>query len=205
MSTRVWREDTVVRYDYIRSMTPDWDFNEFVSMLPKEGNLLEIGSFLGRSAICWAETFESHNKDWNIHTVDMFRGIEVKKTLDDEMDWYMKNFVISEEEHLEEFKKNIDGWDNITWEKEWIGTTIEVADYNPPVEPTALFYDADHRYIVLNKVLERFKEVPFMFIDDYGKDFKGTIRSVDEFVGQTGRQFFIREHQGRRGAIAVII
>ena len=101
----------MVRYDYIRSMTPDWDFNEFVSMLPKEGNLLEIGSFLGRSAICWAETFESHNKDWNIHTVDMFRGIEVKKTLDDEMDWYMKNFVISEEEHLEEFKKNIDGWD----------------------------------------------------------------------------------------------
>lgn len=189
----------MVKYDYIRSMTPDWDFNEFVSMLPKEGNLLELGSFVGRSTVCWAETFERHNKNWNIHTLDMFRGIENRKTLNDDLDWYMKNFTMSEDEHIAEFKRNIDGWDNITWEKEWLGTEIEVEDYNPPVEPTALFYDADHRYVVLNKVLKRFKEVPFIFIDDYDKNFKGTIKSVDEFTAQTKRQFFVKDR------IAVII
>ena len=52
----------------------NWNFDEFVEMLPEEGNLLELGSLFGKSTVCWAETFERHNKNWNIHAVDLFTG-----------------------------------------------------------------------------------------------------------------------------------
>ena len=62
-------------YNDIRSMSEKWDFREFVEMLPNNGFLLEIGSFLGKSAVCWAKTFKEQEKIWDIHTVDVFEGI----------------------------------------------------------------------------------------------------------------------------------
>lgn len=90
----------------------NWNFDEFVEMLPEEGNLLELGSLFGKSTVCWAETFERHNKNWNIHAVDLFAGFAAG--------WAQKETSLwghmTSEQHLEEFKRNTSSWDNITWQ-----------------------------------------------------------------------------------------
>ena len=100
------------KYENIRSMSKEWDFHELTEMLPQSGFLLEVGSFLGKSAVCWAKTFEDQNKVWDIHTVDMFLGITDPRKMSDmqfnsederkSFIHYMDQFVMSGEEQLKE-------------------------------------------------------------------------------------------------------
>ena len=60
----------------IQSFYPfDWPFEEIVAELPDKGNLIEVGPYLGKSTVTWAECFERAGKEWNIHTIDLFIGI----------------------------------------------------------------------------------------------------------------------------------
>ena len=147
----------------------DWPFNDIVKRLPDTGKLLEIGPYLGKSTTTWAQEFKKANKDWNIHTIDAFEGI--KKA------WPgMEHLQITEEEHLEQFKSNISGWDNITWEK-----TRWTPEYKGFREYDVLFYDGLHDYESVNKVLEHYINVECIVIDDYDIQHEGTMQAVDEF------------------------
>ena len=43
----------------IQSFYPNtWPFDEIVAELPDKGNLIEIGPYLGKSTVTWAECFE---------------------------------------------------------------------------------------------------------------------------------------------------
>ena len=147
----------------------DWPFNDIVKRLPDTGKLLEIGPYLGKSTTTWAQEFKKANKDWNIHTIDAFEGI--KKA------WPgMEHLQITEEEHLEQFKSNISGWDNITWEK-----TRWTPEYKGFREYDVLFYDGLHDYESVNKVLEHYINVECIVVDDYDIQHEGTMQAVDEF------------------------
>ena len=147
----------------------DWPFNDIVKRLPDTGRLLEIGPYLGKSTATWAQEFQQNGKDWQIHTIDAFEGI--KKA------WPgMEHLQITEEEHLEKFKSNISGWDNITWEK-----TRWTPDYKGFREYDVLFYDGLHDYESVNKVLEHYINVECIVVDDYDKEHEGTMQAVDEF------------------------
>lgn len=147
----------------------DWPFNDIVKRLPDTGKLLEIGPYLGKSTTTWAQEFKKANKDWNIHTIDAFEGI--KKA------WPgMEHLQITEEEHLEQFKSNISGWDNITWEK-----TRWTPEYKGFREYDVLFYDGLHDYESVNKVLEHYINVECIVVDDYDMEHEGTMQAVDEF------------------------
>ena len=147
----------------------DWPFNDIVKRLPDTGRLLEIGPYLGKSTATWAQEFKQNGKDWQIHTIDAFEGI--KKA------WPgMEHLQITEEEHLEKFKSNISGWDNITWEK-----TRWTPDYKGFREYDVLFYDGLHDYESVNKVLEHYINVECIVVDDYDMEHEGTMQAVDEF------------------------
>jgi hypothetical protein len=50
--------------------------------LPKSGNFVEIGTFLGKSAVEWAKNLQKQNKDFNIICIDSFNSpIEILKEL----------------------------------------------------------------------------------------------------------------------------
>ena len=187
----------MVDYNDIRSLTPHWDFNEFVMMLPNKGNLLEIGSFVGKSTVCWAKTFQEHGKIWNIHTVDGFTGL-IHPSLwppqpnmnmtEEEMESfiaYMEPYVMTGEEQLNEFLQNIEGWDNITWEQKWIDET-----YVPPVPPTALFYDGDHSYQGMKHVFDTLGDTRYIFIDDCTP----TWPASEKILKELGREYEINEN-----------
>lgn len=157
----------------IKSFWPhEWPFEEIVDQLPVSGKLIEIGAYLGKSTIAWADEFKKANKDWNIHTIDAFKGID-GKYLDMEDD-FQKSLVISEEEHLPTFLSNIEGRDNITWEK-----LIWTPDYKTKEWYDVLFYDGLHSYERVKEVLEYWVDkVECLVVDDY--DFEGTRQAVDE-------------------------
>ena len=147
----------------------DWPFNDIVKRLPDTGKLLEIGPYLGKSTTTWAQEFKKANKDWDIHTIDAFEGIRKA--------WPgMEHLQITEEEHLEQFKSNISGWDNITWEK-----TRWTPEYKGFREYDVLFYDGLHDYESVNKVLEHYINVECIVVDDYDIQHEGTMQAVDEF------------------------
>ena len=147
----------------------DWPFKQIVEQLPDRGNLIEIGPYLGKSTVTWAHEFTKAGKEWNIHTIDAFEGI--KKA------WPgMEHLQITEEEHLEKFKSNISGWDNITWEK-----TRWTPEYKGFREYDVLFYDGLHDYESVNKVLEHYINVECIVVDDYDIQHEGTMQAVDEF------------------------
>ena len=147
----------------------DWPFTDIVKRLPDTGRLLEIGPYLGKSTATWAQEFQQNGKDWQIHTIDAFEGI--KKA------WPgMEHLQITEEEHLEKFKSNISGWDNITWEK-----TRWTPNYKGFREYDVLFYDGLHDYESVNKVLEHYINVECIVVDDYDMEHEGTMQAVDEF------------------------
>lgn len=167
----------LVDYDTILSMTPEWNFDSFVEMLPNEGFLLEIGSFVGKSTVCWAKTFDKYNKEWDIHTVDAFAGQAPPSlyTSDESVIEYMKPFVMSADDQMSQFLKNIEGYDNITWEKRWISD-----GYVPPVKPTAMFYDGDHNYKGMKAVFDCLGDTPYIFVDDCTPMFPQSIQVLDE-------------------------
>tara|TARA_B100001996_G_C18522629_1_gene539843 strand:+ start:316 stop:864 length:549 start_codon:yes stop_codon:yes gene_type:complete len=164
-----------------------WNFDEFVEMLPEEGNLLELGSLLGKSTVCWAETFERHNKNWNIHAVDLFAGFaagggiwsSARQKANSNPEWHMTS-----EQHLGEFKRNTSSWDNITWER-----TNHIG-YTPKQKPDALFYDGDHTYIGMKNTMKNLCDIEFIFVDDC--HMPQTVQVLEEL----GRPFEIKNGMG---------
>ena len=185
------------KYENIRSMSKEWDFHELVEMLPQSGFLLEVGSFLGKSAVCWAKTFEDQNKVWDIHTVDMFLGITDPRKMSDmqfnsederkSFIHYMDQFVMSGEEQLKEFQENISGWENITWQKKYVD-----GNYVPPKKPDAMFYDGGHTYDNMKSIFNVLGNIPFIFVDDCTDRFPETLQVIEEL----DRPFEIKNGMG---------
>ena len=192
------------------SMKAPWDFTPMIQALPDTGNLLEIGPFCGSSTVYWADGFIDAGKTWKIHSVDMFRGMDANHP-NPEIRKHMSNFAMTGEEQLYRFKQAIKPYDNITWEKRWLynelagfmgeDRPINVEDYIPPFEVTALFYDANHTYSILRRLLEHIgKDIPYIFVNSYYDVWPGTIRAVDEFVQKYNKQMSVlRGNQYIRG------
>tara|TARA_B100000427_G_scaffold297935_1_gene278643 strand:- start:69 stop:647 length:579 start_codon:yes stop_codon:yes gene_type:complete len=158
-----------------------WPFDQIVPELPNSGRLLEIGPYLGKSTISWAEQFASAGYMYDIHTVDAFRGIQGDAGADfTNVDVeFLKSRSISEEDHLETFKQNVEGWSNITWEK-----AVFDENYTPPAgfeDPTVIWYDALHSYEAVTKFINWTNDKSsIVIIDCYDDNHPGTKQAVDE-------------------------
>lgn len=167
----------------IIGMSEFWSFDKYVDMLPNKGKLLEIGTFVGKSAVAWAEAFERAGKDWDITTIDSFKGNE--KTIapigvdPNLFKMWMKDRVFSGEEQQKVAEQNLNGWDNITGHKVNFDENT-VRTWNP----TVLFYDGDHSYKLCSMALEMYNDVDYILVDDYlfNGEIKhpGTHRAVNE-------------------------
>lgn len=103
--------------------------------LPATGTLVEIGPYLGKSTVAWAETLPGYK----IHCIDLFMGINKGKFAG----------IIKEDEHLKTFVKNIAGREQITYEKAFF-----YPHYIPPEEfakPTILYFDGMPEHLEMAK------------------------------------------------------
>lgn len=71
-------DNTIPGYFFIGDY---YSLEEIVKQLPNSGTLVEIGTFLGRTAMFWAELLRKHNKKYRIICLDLFenKGEEVWK------------------------------------------------------------------------------------------------------------------------------
>ena len=167
----------------IQSFYPfDWPFEEIVAELPDKGNLIEVGPYLGKSTVTWAECFERAGKEWNIHTVDLFIGISKIGRPDnpsEELTKHLDSLLISEELHEQTFKENIQGWNNITYEKGFFNKDYQLhgKEYN------VLWYDGLHDYDHVIEALRFWEDkVQHMIVDCYDDIHPGTKKAVNEYM-----------------------
>lgn len=175
----------------IQSFYPmKWPFETIVNLLPDKGKLLEIGPYLGKSTVTWAEEFEKAGKDWTIHTMDLFQGVTKIGRPDnpsEELTKHLDSLLISEEDHLPTFLDNIQGWENITYEKEFF-----TEDYVPKDIYNVVWYDGLHdrehvseflrwarwQYLKRNKTLSGYEKTQII-VDCYDDIHPGTVNACD--------------------------
>jgi hypothetical protein len=84
--------------------------------LPDNCTIVELGTFFGRSAICWAEVLRKLNKPCKIYTLDLFRANN-KTVLSDYKNLYGMSsiwpFVLGECSHFEMVQRLIEPYPEI--------------------------------------------------------------------------------------------
>jgi len=167
------------------------------ALLPEKGILVEIGCFQGKSTVAWAEAFEANNKDFKIHAIDKFEGLNPRRPTQDELNKakaaglnveymgsdermeHMEQFKCTGEEQYSNFKKNTERFDNITVQKKLFTPKFE---WNVMVD--CVFYDADHNYQACKDALEywqrRLVKGGIMCVHDNTPNWPGTQKAIKE-------------------------
>ena len=148
---------------------------ELSKKLPNAGMFVEIGSFLGKSAVEWAKNLQEQNKDYSIISIDSFNSpIEILKELliEAEFDLPPGN------SQLEWFKYYTKDFKNIR--------ALEVffnKDYVFDVSLAGVFEDSDHTQAALQHALpywwKRIQSGGILSGHDYIDEVK---LSVDQFA-----------------------
>lgn len=145
-----------------------------VESLPQKGTLLEAGSGCGLSACKFAEYFKLTNREYTIHTIDVFQGLF----------GVLDNIKVSSAEQLEWVERVCTEWDNITYS---VGNFFKKEF---PI-PTVFFYDAEHSYDATLKALRKMQEAEVILVDDYTQAFPHVIRAVDLFAAEAEKELTV--------------
>lgn len=159
----------------------EWDFTDIVKTLPQKFTspikLIEVGSYVGKSAVAWAEAFEEAGKEYSIHCVEVFVGISDKgraSVMTPELEAFLNTLVCTAEQQEERFQQNTKGWD-ITYEKTHFTEDFELAD-----DYTVLWYDANHSEQSVTTAINYWQDkVQTMVIDCYDTVHPETMTAID--------------------------
>lgn len=177
-----------------------WDFTDIVAELPDNGKLIEIGSYVGKSAVAWAEAFEKAGKDYTIHCVEVFVGIGNTgraSVMNEELKTFLDSLMCTAEEQEQQFIENTKGW-NITYEKSHFTEDFELAEMYE--EYTVLWYDANHSQQAVTTAIDYWKDkVQTMVIDCYDSVHPETTAAIDK----SGLDFRLFEYNKGTKGIAV--
>ena len=184
-----------------------WDFTEIVETLPHKfkspGKLIEIGSYVGKSAVAWAEAFEASGKDYRIHCVEAFTGIGTAgraSVMTPELEAFLNTLVCTAEQQEERFVRNTTGWDNITYEKSFFHKDWEGVDAGNINNYDVLWYDANHSEESVATAINFWKDkVDTMVIDCYDSVHPETVAAIDK----SGLDFRLFEFNKGTKGIAV--
>jgi len=151
-----------------------YSWESIVESLPQKGTLLEVGSGCGLSAVTFAEKFAETNRDYTIHTVDIFKGVSIvdKTYTGDQQKKYLDRIL--------------DSWDNISYtECDFFKREWDV--------PTVFFYDGEHSYDSTLKALQMMQEAEVILVDDYTKHFPDVKKAVEYFAEEADKELTVFE------------
>lgn len=196
-------------YDHIEGwfMQSDVDsVHHVVSLLPESCKLLEVGSYQGKSAVIWAETFKLQNKEAKIHCIDSFSGnpcspvlkaklMEKGKTKEEAEDFILRHEVkwwgfdpdtaCSEDVHMQNFIANTERY-GITWTKTHVKPLEYIWDGG---SYDCIFYDADHSYVACYDSLKLWRQHlnagGIMCVHDYDAQWQGTVDAVNQIFSDS--------------------
>lgn len=143
---------------------PDmYAIEQLVKKLPNNGIIVEVGTFLGKSAVEWASNTKKQNKNYKIICIDSFTSpIEILQDL-----LVTADFVVPDSDsHIEMFRHYTKHCSNIVPLEAFFNEDFE---FNQQVD--LLFEDSDHTQRTLNHALpfwwSRIKEGGILSGHDY--------------------------------------
>ena len=154
--TELHLERVAVRQDYVDLFgsgdvpgyltEKDMDAIELlVKKLPNAGTIVEVGSFLGKSAVEWSKNTTKQHKDYKIICIDSFTSTtEILKDLLKTADFDIPDC----ESHLEMFRHYTKDYSNIVALEAFFNEDFE---FNQQID--LLFEDSDHTQRTLNHAL----------------------------------------------------
>ena len=149
-----------------------WPYDEIISRLPMKGSLLEVGSACGLSAVTFAEKFAETNRDYTIHTVDIFKGV------------YIFDKAYTGDQQKKYLDRILDTWDNISYtECDFFKRAWDI--------PTVFFYDGDHSFDATLQALLTMKDAEYILVDDCTAEWDEVLKAVNLFQRETGRHMEI--------------
>ena len=195
--------------------------HEAVSYLPESGKIVEVGAWVGKSTIAFAEACKKQNKKYSIHTIDRFCGGNILRyyadivlnpdfpgmlmqnfgvTLEQYLDYackpnrvkyFVNNFILSPEEHYEHFLTNVSPWDNITHER----IEYDVDTYVFDGQINLMFYDGDHTYdatySALNYWNKRLVAGGILCCHDYEPVYEGAMKAIQQFAQENDKELIV--------------
>jgi hypothetical protein len=107
------------------------------------------------------------------------------------LQYFVKNFILSPEEHYEQFLKNISQWDNITHER----TEFDVNTYVYDDKHNLMFYDGDHTYDAtydaLNYWNKRLVSGGILCCHDYESVHEGAMNAIQQFAQENHKELIV--------------
>ena len=159
---------------------------ELVSMLPQNGLLVEIGTFLGKSAVEWAKNIQQQSKDYKIICIDSFNSpIEILRDLLQEAE-----FTIPEaDSQLTMFKHYTKEFSSVQPLEAFFDKDFE---FNQTID--LVFEDSDHSQRALNYALpfwwQRIRPGGILSGHDYwGREIKTAVDTFAVLNGLTVKTF----------------
>lgn len=194
---------------------------EAVSYLPESGKIVEIGAWVGKSTIAFAEACKKQGKTYSVHTIDRFGGGNILRyhadivlnpdfpsmlmrvfgaTLEQYLDYackprrvkyFINNFILSPKEQYDHFLKNVSPWENITHER----TEFDVNTYVYDDEINLMFYDGDHTYDAtydaLNYWNKRLVSGGILCCHDYEPIYEGAMKAIQQFAEENNKELIV--------------
>ena len=150
-----------------------------IDKFPSESHFVEIGAYLGRSAIFMAQEMKRQNKKIYFDVIDHFKGSpEHQETLQDKNLYHM-------------FLKNVKDAEVIRDISIFVLSSLEAVKFYDDNSLDFVFIDAEHSYeSVIQDIqawLPKIKKGGILAGDDYLKVHPGVIKAVDEIFGENKR------------------
>lgn len=153
---------------------------ELLNHCKDNGILIELGAWKGRSTCFITTEIIKQKRNIKFYTIDSFEGVtELSEA--NEVNVYRQH----DKNILEQFIKNIEPVkDNLTY---IVSRSHEAANKFEDSSVDAIFIDAGHSYESVKKDIEhwhpKMKKNSIMSGHDYGTDWPGVVKAVNEFFG----------------------
>jgi hypothetical protein len=169
---------------------------KFVSKLPKESRVLEVGVGFGGST--W-EFLDSLPENSELHSCDTFgmnhpqlkayhaKGVLAKHSHNSAIVWQMKIYQESTHRACFDWAVKQHPRYRTVMKKVHECTSLEVLKGD--LNWDCVYLDGHHAYETVSKELELCSHVPYMCGDDYHPAHPGCQQAISEWVEKTGRHF----------------
>ena len=156
-----------------------------------EGDLVELGCFVGESSKYLRKTLDVFNSDKKLFVYDSFEGLPDLSKWEEGTPWKPRTLKTSEEVLVRNFEVNgLNRPDKIV--KGWFK---DIKEEDLPEKVSFAFFDGDFYdsiYDSLVKVYDRVSEGGYIFFHDYQRpDLPGVDQAIKDFLNERGEEYWV--------------
>ena len=156
-----------------------------------EGDVVELGCFVGESSKYLRKTLDTFNSDKKLYVYDSFEGLPDLSKWEEGTPWKPRTLKTSEEVLVRNFEVN----GLVKPDKIVKGWFCDIKEEDLPEKISFAFFDGDFYdsiYDSLVKVYDRVSEGGYIFFHDYQRpDLPGVDQAIKDFLNERGEEYWV--------------